>query len=133
MFYNLGLAKNKIRTIQYKPGFRELYCVSLDDNLIDNWHAIDMLNEYRFIKRLRIANNPILTMVKGGETEARAIIIARIKYLEKYRGGDISKNERKDCELFYLKKSYLEFKELHGTVESLEDPKLVEFMTSTHP
>lgn len=70
VFYNLGLAKNKIRTIQYKPGFRELYSVSLDDNLIDNWHAIDMLNEYRFIKRLRIANNPILTMVKGGEIEA---------------------------------------------------------------
>jgi len=60
-------------------------------------------------------------MAKGGEIEAWAIIIARIKYLEKYWGGDISKNERKDCELFYLKKSYLEFKELHGTVENLED------------
>lgn len=133
LFYNLGMAKNKIRSINFKPGFRELYCLSLDDNLIDNWASIDQLNEYRFIKRLRFANNPLLAMTKGGEMEARSIIIARIKYLEKYRGGDISKNERKDCELFYLKKSYMEFKEREGRVESLEDPKLVEFMMREHP
>ena len=72
-------------------------------------------------------------MSKGGDTEAWAIIIAWIKYLEKYWGGDITKTEWKDCELFYMKKSYLEFKEHVGSVESMEDPKLIDYMTNHHP
>lgn len=72
-------------------------------------------------------------MREGGEASARAIIIARLKYLEKYRGGDIPKTEKKDCELFYMKQSYLEFTKLVGQATSLEDERLMAYMTENHP
>lgn len=33
--------------------------LSLEDNLIDNWHTFDQLNEFPGIKHLRITGNPI--------------------------------------------------------------------------
>jgi hypothetical protein len=57
------------------------------------------------------------------------MIIARIKYLEKYRGGDIPKIEKKDCELFYLKKSYLEYTRVIGKATSIEDETLHAYMS----
>ena len=130
---NLGLNKNKINEIKFRPGFREVYVLSLDDNLIDQWSSIDQLNEYNNIKRLRISNNPLLTNCEGGEKEARAMIIARMKYISRYRGGDINKIEKKDCELFYMKKTYQEFIKNVGKVDELDSPKLIEYMSIYHP
>ena len=110
-----------------------MYCLSLDDNLIDNWKSIDQLNEYHQIKRLRFANNPLLSITEGGEIAAWAMIIAKMKYLDKYWGGDIPKSEKKDCELFYMKTSYLEFTKVIGKVTSLEDEKLSQYMQEHHP
>jgi arsenate reductase-like glutaredoxin family protein len=72
-------------------------------------------------------------MVEGGEIAARAIIIAKMKYLEKYRGGDIPKSEKKDCELFYMRTTYLEFTKHVGKATSLEDEKLSAWMMENHP
>ena len=69
-----------------------MYCLSLDDNLIDNWTSIDALNEYHGIRRLRISNNPILAT--EGEVNARSKIIAKIKYLDRYRGGEVIDTEK---------------------------------------
>ena len=45
----LGLSYNLISEISYRPGFKEMYCLALDENLIDNWASIDQLNEYHTI------------------------------------------------------------------------------------
>ena len=42
----LTLNKNRIRSIYYKPGWRDLYMLSMEDNLIDNWESFDQLNEF---------------------------------------------------------------------------------------
>lgn len=82
---------------------------------------------------MRFANNPLLSITEGGEASARAMIIAKMKYLDKYRGGDVPKTEKKDCELFYMKASYLEFTRVIGKVTSLEDEKLSQYMQEHHP
>lgn len=129
----LNLSDNQISEIKYRPGFKEMYVVSLDDNNISTWDSIDQLNEYHQVKRLRISNNPILTQTEGGEKAARAQIIARLKYLERYRGGDISQGERKDCEVYYMKQVYNEYIKEVGKAETLEDEKLLKYMMEKHP
>ena len=42
----LTLNSNRIRNIYHKPGFNNLYMISIEDNLIDNWESFDSLNEY---------------------------------------------------------------------------------------
>ena len=42
----LTLNKNRISKINYKPGWKDLYMISIEDNLIDNWQSFDALNEF---------------------------------------------------------------------------------------
>ena len=42
----LTLNKNRIQSIYYKPGFNELYVLSIEDNLINNWDSFNALNEF---------------------------------------------------------------------------------------
>jgi len=42
----LTLNKNRIRSLYYKPGFNDLYMLSMEENLIDNWASFDALNEF---------------------------------------------------------------------------------------
>lgn len=40
----LTVSKNKIKEIYYRPGFKWLYMISLEDNLINDWKSFDALN-----------------------------------------------------------------------------------------
>ena len=73
----ITLNKNRIREIYYKPGFRELYMLSMEDNLIDNWHSFDQLNEFYALKNMRMLGNPIFNEELGGP-QARECAIARV-------------------------------------------------------
>ena len=42
----LTLNKNRISKINYKPGWKDLYMIAIEDNLIDNWQSFDALNEF---------------------------------------------------------------------------------------
>ena len=42
----ITLNKNRIQKIYYKPGFNQLYMISIEDNLINDWGSIDALNEF---------------------------------------------------------------------------------------
>lgn len=37
----LTLNRNRIREVYAKPGFTNLYMLSIEDNLIDNWKSFD--------------------------------------------------------------------------------------------
>jgi len=43
----ITLNKNRIQNIYHKPGFNELYMLSIEDNLINEWKTIDALNEFK--------------------------------------------------------------------------------------
>jgi len=42
----ITLNKNRIKNIYHKPGFNELYMLSMEDNLISDWKTIDAFNEF---------------------------------------------------------------------------------------
>lgn len=56
----LTFSKNRIKEIYYKPGFYELYMVTMEDNLINSWKPFDALNQFKQIKTLRCHGNPVL-------------------------------------------------------------------------
>lgn len=133
----LGLGINQIKEIRYRPGFSELTTVDIYENLIDNWESIDQLNEYKEITRLRIADNPLTS--GENKDKARQQILARMKYLQYYNGSKVGEREKADCELYYIKQCYKEFCDNNGGIDkggkvnSLEDPKLGEYMSKHHP
>jgi Leucine-rich repeat (LRR) protein len=56
----LTISKNKIREIYYKPGFFDLYMITMEDNLINSWKTFDELNKFKNITHIRCSGNPIL-------------------------------------------------------------------------
>ena len=55
----LTVSKNRLREIYYKPGFRDLYMVSMEDNLFNDFRPFDALNEFNGIKNVRCSGNPV--------------------------------------------------------------------------
>ena len=100
----LTLNKNRIKNIYYKPGFNNLYMISMEDNLIDNWTSFDALNEFPALRNLRVLNNPIFTEEIGGE-KARECAIARVQFVRTFNGAPIEDIHRKDHEVGYLNES----------------------------
>lgn len=105
----LTLSKNHIKKIYYKPGFRDLYMLTIEDNLIDNWKAFDAISEFPQIRNLRASGNPILMNEKGEPSDVGRInAIARCQFVTKYNGSVID-NTRKDYEIQYMKQAYKHF------------------------
>lgn len=102
----LTLSKNKINNIYYKPGFFDLYMVTIEDNLINDWQTFDELNKFKNITHIRCAGNPIIE--KTGQP-ARNTVISRMQFLKNVNGSEIEMGERRDAELHYLKRSYEEY------------------------
>jgi hypothetical protein len=40
----ITVSKNKIKEIYHKPGFYDLYMLTMEDNLISDWSSFDALN-----------------------------------------------------------------------------------------
>ena len=128
----LTVSKNKLKDIYYKPGFNDLYMISIEDNLISDWHAIDALNEFKQIKVLRCGGNPVLE--KHGLI-SRNLLVARVQFLNNLNGSEVDTGERKNAEIFYLKKCYEDYIREHKITHKLDmaDPQLQQFMLNTHP
>ena len=97
----LTLNNNRIRNVYHKPGFNELYMISMEDNFIDNWQSFDALNEYSKLRNLRVLNNPIFKEELGGP-RARECAIARVQFIRTFNGTPIEDSDRKDHEIGYL-------------------------------
>lgn len=112
MLKRLTISKNKIREIYYKPGFQDLYMVTMEDNLINSWKTFDELNKFKNITHLRCSGNPILESQGSLPQQiglARNIVISRLQFLRNINGSEIDPGERKDAELHYMKRTYEEY------------------------
>ena len=115
----LTLNKNRIRSIYYKPGWKDLYMLSMEDNLIDNWQSFDQLNEFPQIRNLRVMNNPIFTEELGGP-KARECAIARVQFVRTFNGTPIEDIDRKWHEVGYLNEALRECLQHHQANQSEE-------------
>ncbi|CDW74583.1 UNKNOWN [Stylonychia lemnae] len=128
----ITVSKNKIREIYYKPGFNDLYMVTMEDNLINSWRSFDALNEFKRITHLRCSGNPIY---EQAGTLSRQQVTARLQFLKNLNGSAIEEGERKDAEIIYMKKSYEDYIRENKIEVKLElnDENLMKHMMENQP
>lgn len=128
----LTLNKNFIQRVYYKPGWPELYVLNIEDNPLDSYESIDQINEFPQIRQLRLQGSPLMTLAGDRSKE---YIIARAQFVTQLNGMPYSENERRDCELFYMKQTFREFLKAHELQElkSLDDERLQAYVAKDHP
>ncbi|GJJ72151.1 tubulin-specific chaperone E [Entomortierella parvispora] len=108
---SLDLSENKIATIegpQDASDFKTLKSIRLSDNLVQDWASIDSLGKYNSLTDVWFGNNPILNSESnaqgGGHNEsARTTTIARMAHIQHLNGTEVTKKDRFNAELYYLK------------------------------
>lgn len=105
---NLKIDYNKIQSIKYTPGtFEKLDTLNLNNNMIDNWESIVELDKLPSLKKLRLSRNPLNDTVEP-ITNFRIFVIAQISKLDQFNGSSIPKNDRYDCERYYINYAFQE-------------------------
>jgi len=73
-------------------------------------------------------------MTKAGD-RSKEYIVARAQFVTSLNGMPYTENERRECELFYLKQTYKDFLNLHQLKElqDIQDARLLDFVAKDHP
>ncbi|GAB2299152.1 hypothetical protein Dimus_033224 [Dionaea muscipula] len=134
----LHLNKNILRCVFYPSNnpanesldhspFKQLHCLLLGANRIEDLESVDSLNSFPRLTDVRLSENPVADPGKGGIP--RFIFIARLAKIEVLNGSEVTPRERKESEIRYVRmvmsKSsddqetakhprFLELKRLHG-------------------
>jgi len=103
----LNLNHNQLAEIGKIYGFKELREIFLEFNEINIALVLQQLNQFPMLANLRIKNNPI--QKKLGASYVRQRAIAEISKLDEVNGSEIKKFERKDCEIYYMRKTFEEY------------------------
>ncbi|KAH9323023.1 hypothetical protein KI387_017662 [Taxus chinensis] len=86
--------------VLHKP-FKNLRCLLLGGNKIEDWASLDALNNFPSLMEVRLSDNPISDPTKGGAS--RYILIARLSKIVMLNGSEVKLRERKDSEIRYLR------------------------------
>jgi hypothetical protein len=125
---NLKMDYNQIKMIKYTPDtFKMLDTINLNNNAIDNWETIIELDKFPSLKKLRLSRNPLNDTVEPA-TNFRIFVIAQISRLEQFNGSFVPKNDRYDCERYYINYAFQEKQKNNWTEEefSIRHPKFQE-------
>jgi len=125
---SLKIDYNKIKSIKYTSGtFEKLDTLNLNNNAIDNWETIVELDKFPSLQKLRLSRNPLNDSVEPA-TNFRIFVIGQISKLVQFNGSSISKNDRYDCERYYINHAYQEKQKMNWTDEefALKHPKFQE-------
>ena len=103
----LTLSKNFLQNLEEIQGFLALNTFSIEENLFEECEFLSELSQFPNLKYLRIKNNPVI--VKHGASYIRQRAVAENSQLICINGSLLKKYERKDCEIFYLRKTFDDF------------------------
>jgi len=125
------VSKNRIREIYFKPGFDDVYMITMEQNLISSWKSFDELNRFKRITHLRCSGNPVY---ETAGASARQQATSRLQFLKNLNGSHIEEGERRDAELIYMKKAYEDYIRERGIETKLElnDDALMQHMNEHH-
>lgn len=103
----LTLSKNFLQNFGEVSGFAKVSTVSIEHNLFEDAIILHELSQFENLKSLRLKENPMIA--KYGAPYIRQRAVAENVKLVTINGSDLKKYERKDCEIFYLRKTFEEF------------------------
>ncbi|RVW33183.1 Tubulin-folding cofactor E [Vitis vinifera] len=96
-----------------KP-FQNLHCLLLGGNNIEDLASVDSLNSFPMLKDIRLSENPVADPGRGGIP--RFVLIARLSKVEILNGSEVSRRERKESEIRYVR---LVISKMHGNPEEI--------------
>ncbi|XP_052768740.1 tubulin-specific chaperone E-like isoform X1 [Mya arenaria] len=82
--------------------FPKLRCLTINNNLVNEWESINELNKLASLEDLRIKSNPL--MESATEQTVRQLLIAKLKHLKMCNRTEVANDERKGAEIDYLKR-----------------------------
>ena len=128
----MTLNKNFISNFGKFEGFSMIQTISIDDNLIENPKYLHELSQFKKLSNFRIKNNPCID--KYGSGYVRQRVVAEVKTLSIVNGGPLKRFERKDCELFYMRKTFEEFFTFSNSKYwDYDFQAFIEFCKENHP
>ena len=97
---SLRINRNKLKQINFT--LQKVKSLSIDENLFENWSSLISLDEFPSLTSLRISTCPLFQSVLP--QERRLLVIANFTHLEILNGSQVSVDERKNAERFYIQK-----------------------------
>ena len=93
---------------------------------------LNELSQFKKLNNLRLKENPFINMFSSSYIRQRAV--AEIENLQVINGSILKKYERKDCEIFYLRKTFDDFFKFSFTDHITYDlPAFLKFCDELHP
>lgn len=106
--------KNKLKSLGKFDNFKSVKLVSLEKNLIEDPKIFTELSQFPSLEILNIKHNPMADTY--GKSYVRQRAVAENPNIVFINGSDLKKYERKDCEIFYLRKTFDDFFKLTNSV-----------------
>jgi len=103
----ITLNKNNLRGLGKITGFPAVKTIIFEENDLTDFKFLTELNQFPKLEIIRITNNPITKMHNPLHTRQSAI--AEIKGLKVVNGSELKKYERKDCEIYYMRKAFEDY------------------------
>ncbi|EGR26902.1 tubulin-specific chaperone e, putative [Ichthyophthirius multifiliis] len=127
------LNKNKIKLIgKLQYPIQNITHISLEQNLVENPIILTELSQFQNLQYLNVKHNPISE--KYGSSYIRQRAVAENQNLQIINGCILKKYERKDYEIFYLRKTFDDFFKLFDQVYYKYDyEKFLEWSRKEHP
>ncbi|KAL4483876.1 hypothetical protein ABPG72_006251 [Tetrahymena utriculariae] len=110
----LILNKNKLTQLGELEIYENITHISLESNLIEDPIIFTQLSKFPNLTYLNIKHNPIGD--KCGKSYVRQRAVAECLNLSIINGSNLKKYERKDCEIFYLRRTFDDYFTLTGQV-----------------
>ena len=128
----LVLNSNLLSSIGVMDGFKEVQNISFEENLSVDCKILNELAQFPKLHTLRIKKNPVSD--KFGARYVRQRAVAEIPTLKTINGSDLKKYERKDCEIFYLRKTFEDyFKMVNRPDYDYDFDHFMNFAIENHP
>eukprot|EP01017_Pseudomicrothorax_dubius_P034448 TRINITY_DN4721_c0_g1_i3.p1 TRINITY_DN4721_c0_g1~~TRINITY_DN4721_c0_g1_i3.p1 ORF type:complete len:527 (-),score=134.16 TRINITY_DN4721_c0_g1_i3:62-1642(-) len=109
---HLVLNKNYYKRLGAFTGFTAITMLSIDDNNLEDPAILTDLARMPKLTSLRIGHNPFSK--ETDKTYVRQRAVAEIKALKKINGSELKRFERKDCEIYYLRRTFEDYFTLVG-------------------
>ena len=103
----LTISKNFLQKIGEVHGFSALQTLSIEANLFEDLSVLYELAQFENLRTLRVKANPLINVYSGSYVRQRAV--AENKNIHTINGSILKKYERKDCEIFYLRKTFEDY------------------------
>lgn len=109
----LNASNNDFENFPLSGVLRNLTHINISNNRISTSEIMGELSKFEALNSLRFTDNPLFNILD--KKHLRCIEIASCKTLKKLNGSEISREERRDSEIYYLKNAFHEFFKLTNT------------------